>query len=91
MPYVYIVRCADDTLYTGWAIDVERRVAAHNRGQGARYTSTRGPVALVYSEVVATRGEALRRELVIKRFPRAKKLALCAPVKRRRVRRRGGR
>ncbi len=90
MPHVYIVRCSDDTLYTGWAMDVARRVAAHNRGKGARYTSTRGPVTLIYSEEVATRGEALRRELVIKRYPRAKKLALCAPVKRKRVRKKAG-
>ena len=84
MPFVYIVRCADDTLYTGWAKDVERRVKAHNCGRGARYTSTRGPVTLIYSEEVATIGEALKRELAIKRYPRAKKLALCAPVKRQR-------
>ncbi len=89
MPYVYIVRCADDTLYTGWAVDVERRVAAHNRGRGAKYTSTRGPVTVVYTEEVATVGEALRRERVIKRYPRAKKLALCVPATRkRRVRKR---
>ena len=81
MPYVYIVRCADDTLYTGWAVDVDRRVAAHNCGQGAKYTSTRGPVTLVYTEEVASVGEALRRELAIKRYPRAKKLALATPVK----------
>ena len=80
MPFVYIVRCADDTLYTGWALDVTRRVTAHNGGKGARYTATRGPVILVYSEEVATRGDALRRERVIKRYPRAKKLALCVPV-----------
>jgi predicted GIY-YIG superfamily endonuclease len=84
MPYVYIVRCADDTLYTGWAVDVERRVAAHNRGRGAKYTSTRGPVTVVYTEEVATVGEALRRERVIKRYPRAKKLALCVPAARKR-------
>jgi predicted GIY-YIG superfamily endonuclease len=77
MPYVYIVRCADDTLYTGWAVNVEKRVAAHNRGRGAKYTSTRGPVTLAYSEEVATVGEALRRERAIKRYPKAKKLALC--------------
>jgi putative endonuclease len=79
MPFVYIVRCADGTLYTGWAVDVQRRVKAHNAGRGARYTATHGPVELVYSEEVATRGDALKRELAIKRYPRAKKLALCAP------------
>ena len=79
MPFVYIVRCADGTLYTGWAVDVQRRVKMHNAGRGARYTATHGPVELVYSEEVASRGDALKRELVIKRYPRAKKLALCAP------------
>ena len=81
MPFVYIVRCADNTLYTGWAVDVARRVAVHNRGKGAQYTRTRGPVTLVYTEEVATRGDALRRERAIKRYPRAKKLAMCVPVK----------
>ena len=78
MPFVYIVRCADDTLYTGWAVDVEQRVKAHNAGRGARYTRMHRPVELVYTEEVPTRGDALRREHAIKQFPRAKKLALCA-------------
>jgi predicted GIY-YIG superfamily endonuclease len=88
VPFVYIVRCADDTLYTGWAVDVARRVAAHNRGRGAKYTSTRGPVALAYAEEVATVGDALRRERAIKRYSKAKKLALCGEVKDRRKARR---
>ena len=77
MPYVYIVQCADKTLYTGWAMDVARRVKAHNAGRGARYTRVHGPVELVYTEEVLTRSEALKRELAIKRYPRAKKLAMC--------------
>ncbi len=77
MPFVYIVRCADETLYTGWAMDLARRVAAHNAGRGARYTRLHGPVELVYSEEVPNRSAALKRERVIKRYPRAKKLALC--------------
>jgi putative endonuclease len=81
MPFVYIVRCADDTLYTGWAVDVTRRVQAHNAGRGARYTRMHGPVELVYTEEVLTRSGALKRELAIKRYPRAKKLALCTPPK----------
>ena len=81
MPFVYIVRCADDTLYTGWAVDVTRRVKAHNAGRGARYTRMHRPVELVYSEEVPTRSEAMKREVVIKGYPRAKKLALCAPPK----------
>ena len=77
MPYVYIVRCADDSLYTGWALDVAKRVQAHNCGRGARYTRDRGPVVLVYTEELPTRADAMRRELAIKHYPRAKKLALC--------------
>ncbi len=79
MPFVYIVRCADGTLYTGWAVDVQRRLKMHNAGRGARYTATHGPVELVYTEEVPTHSAALKRELAIKRYPRAKKLALCAP------------
>jgi len=86
MPYVYIVRCADDTLYTGWAVDVVRRVKAHNAGRGARYTRMHGPVVLVYSEEVPSRSAALKREYQIKRYPRAKKLALCQPQRRKRRR-----
>ena len=78
MPFVYMVRCADDSLYTGWAVDVVRRVAAHNAGRGARYTRMHRPVVLVYSEELPSRSEAMKREIAIKRYPRAKKLALCA-------------
>jgi putative endonuclease len=90
MPFVYIVRCADDTLYTGWSVDVVRRVKAHNAGRGARYTRLHGPVELVYTEELPTRSAAMKREVVIKRYPRAKKLALCttpkpAPRKRRKT------
>ena len=74
--YVYIVRCADRTLYTGVAKDVRERVAAHNAGRGAKYTRTRLPVKVVYEEVVCDRGAALRREHAIKQLPRAAKLAL---------------
>ena len=76
MPFVYILRCADQTFYTGWALDVEARLKTHNAGRGAKYTRTRLPVKLVYSEELATRPEAMRRERAIKRYPRAKKLAL---------------
>jgi putative endonuclease len=60
--FVYIVRCADGTLYTGYTRDVERRIAAHNRGRGAKYTSGRRPVVLVYHERFRSLGAALRRE-----------------------------
>lgn len=74
--FVYIVECADQTLYTGWTIDVARRVAAHNAGLGAKYTRDRGPVRLVYFEEVADRRAALKRERAIKRMKRAEKLKL---------------
>jgi putative endonuclease len=67
LAYVYIVRCADGSLYTGWTVDVVRRVAEHNAGRGARYTRQRGPVTLVYSEAQPDRPTAMRREEQIKR------------------------
>ena len=76
MPFVYLVQCADGTLYTGWAMDVLARVKVHNAGRGAKYTQTRRPVRLVYSETWPTRADAMRREREIKRWPRARKLAL---------------
>jgi putative endonuclease len=76
MPYVYIVECADGTLYTGWTINVEQRVKVHNAGRGARYTRMHGPVKLVYVEELPDRVAALKRELEIKRWPREKKLKL---------------
>jgi len=66
--YVYIVRCADRTLYTGVTTDTGKRLADHNAGKGARYTRSRLPVNLVYVEEVADRGAALRRESEIKRM-----------------------
>lgn len=74
--YVYIVRCADDTLYTGWTYDVQRRVARHNAGRGAAYTRQRGPVTLVYYEAQPDRSAAMRREEEIKRKGRAYKQRL---------------
>jgi len=73
---VYIARCADDTLYTGIAIDVDERIESHNAGRGAKYTRSRLPVELVYSEVVDDRATALRREFAIKRLERAAKKKL---------------
>ncbi len=78
MPFVYIVRCVDGTYYTGWCIDVTRRVAAHNAGRGGRYTRTHRPVTLVYQEEVPDRRAAMQRELVIKRYPRERKERLIA-------------
>ncbi len=75
---VYIVRCADGSLYTGYAVDVDRRVLAHNEGRGAKYTSGRRPVTLVYSESFESLSDALKREIQVKGWPRVKKEALIA-------------
>ena len=69
----YILRCSDNTLYTGWTNDMEKRLAAHNDGTGAKYTRGRRPVALVYKEAFATKQEAMRREAAIKKMSRAEK------------------
>lgn len=76
--FTYIVRCADGTLYTGWTDDIEKRLAAHNSGHGAKYTRPRRPVTLVHLETFATKEEAMSREWHIKRLSRAQKLALVA-------------
>ena len=76
MNYVYLLRCADDTLYCGWTTDLEHRVRVHNRGRGAKYTRSRTPVKLVYFEEFEDRKEALSREWHLKRLTREKKLAL---------------
>ncbi|HEY7684785.1 MAG TPA: GIY-YIG nuclease family protein [Gemmatimonadales bacterium] len=75
-----MLRCRDGSLYTGVTNNLNRRLAAHRAGTGARYTRARLPVRLVYREARATRGAALRREAAIKRLPRAAKLALLAAV-----------
>ncbi|MBN1138563.1 MAG: GIY-YIG nuclease family protein [Anaerolineae bacterium] len=76
MPFVYIVACSDGSLYTGWATDVEARVAAHNAGRGSVYCRQRRPVRLVYQEEVATRAEAQKREMAIKHMRRSAKVRL---------------
>ena len=76
MPFVYLLRCADGTLYCGWTVDLERRIAAHGRGTASRYTAARRPVELAASWPAADRGAALRLEARIKRLPRAEKLRL---------------
>jgi putative endonuclease len=74
--YVYIVRCADGSLYTGYARNVELRVATHNAGKGSRYTRARLPVTLLASWSFEGKSEALRAEYAIKQLPRAQKLRL---------------
>ena len=66
--FVYIVRCSDNSLYTGISIDVEARITQHNKGKGAKYTRSRCPVELVYTECAETKGQALRREIQIKQM-----------------------
>jgi len=73
---VYMLRCSDGTLYTGCTNDIERRLKAHRSGRGAKYTRSRLPVELVYSEPAADRSAALRREAEIKRLTRQEKLKL---------------
>jgi predicted GIY-YIG superfamily endonuclease len=73
---VYIVRCADGSLYTGCARDPRQRVDVHNSGRGARYTAGRVPVLLVYSEPCGSLADALRRERELKRLTRRRKEAL---------------
>jgi putative endonuclease len=77
MHFVYMVRCADGTLYTGYARDPERRTRVHNAGRGAKYTARRLPVSLVYSEVCASRSAALKREYEVKHLTRARKERLA--------------
>jgi putative endonuclease len=76
VPFVYLLRCADDSLYCGWTTDVARRLAAHQAGTASRYTRSRLPVELAAALPVADRSEALREEARIKGLSRAAKLAL---------------
>ena len=73
MFYVYMVRCADGTFYTGYTTNVNRRVDMHNKGKGARYTRSRLPVELLYQETFPTKTEALRREYEVKQLTREQK------------------
>lgn len=78
MCYIYIVKCNDDTLYTGWTTDLKRRIKCHNSGKGAKYTRCRLPVELVYFEEYEDKSTALKREYEIKQLSRSKKLLLIA-------------
>ncbi len=78
MNIVYLLRCADGTLYCGWTTDMEARLKAHNAGTGAKYTRSRLPVTLVYTETYEDRHEALSREWHIKRMSRAAKEKLIS-------------
>lgn len=76
MVYTYIVECADGTLYTGWTASLEKRLAAHNSGTGAKYTRIRLPVTLVYWEEQENQSMAQKREASIKKLKRCQKIAL---------------
>ena len=71
--YLYILRCRDNTLYTGITVDVEKRFAAHSDGRGAKYTRGRGPLELVYRERCGTHSDALKRERIVKSMRRSQK------------------
>ncbi len=81
--YCYILRCADGSFYTGWTNDLARRYRQHHSGNGGRYTRTHRPVTLVYFERQADSSAARKREVEIKRLPRAKKAELAAGTKKR--------
>lgn len=76
MNYTYILKCSDGTLYTGWTNDLDKRLAAHNSGRGAKYTKGRTPVTLAYFEVFETREEAMKREYAIKHLSSREKRRL---------------
>ncbi len=76
MNYTYILRCRDGSLYTGWTNNLEKRLACHNAGKGAKYTKARLPVELAYFETFQTKKEAMQREWEIKKMTRKEKIAL---------------
>lgn len=76
MNYTYILKCSDNTLYTGWTNDLEKRLKAHNAGKGAKYTKTRLPVEIVYYESFEDKIDAMKREYAIKQLSRKEKLKL---------------
>lgn len=81
MNYTYIVQCKDGTFYTGWTNNLEKRIDAHNSGNGAKYTKTRRPVTLVYYEAFETKQEAMQREYAIKQMKRSEKEELVKQIR----------
>ena len=79
--FTYILECADNTLYTGWTTDVEKRVKTHNLGKGAKYTKNRLPVKVVATWQFQNRSEAMKFEAWIKKLPRSEKKKLVTGVK----------
>lgn len=76
MNYVYILKCSDGTLYTGYTNNLEKRLKVHNSGKGAKYTRCRLPVELIYYEEYETKSEAMKREYIIKQLTREEKIKL---------------
>lgn len=76
MNYVYILRCSDNTLYTGWTNNLEKRVETHSKGKGAKYTRCRLPIEMVYFEEFRDKSDAMKREYEIKKMRRIDKLNL---------------
>ncbi len=81
MHYVYMVRCSDESLYTGYTVNIEKRLDSHNQGVGAKYTRGRLPVVLCFFEEYDTKVEAMRREYRIKQLSRKQKLELIGGTK----------
>lgn len=77
MCYVYILKCADSTLYTGWTVNLHNRVKVHNEGKASKYTRGRLPVKLIYYEEYNNKIDAQKREWEIKKLSRKEKLKLC--------------
>lgn len=78
--YVYILKCSDDSFYTGYTVDLEKRLKTHNDGKGAKYTRSRRPVAIIYTEKFETLSEALKREIEIKKLNRTQKEKLIKRI-----------
>jgi len=76
MYYIYVAECGDGTLYTGYTVNLEKRIKAHNDGKGAKYTRGRTPVVLKYYEEFENKNNALKREVEIKKFSKTKKMKL---------------
>lgn len=80
MYYVYILKCCDGTLYTGYTNNIEKRLRTHNIGKGAKYTRSRLPVRLIYFEQYQSKQKSMKREYEIKQLPRSKKLKLIKVI-----------
>ncbi|MEG2338661.1 MAG: GIY-YIG nuclease family protein [Clostridium sp.] len=81
MNFIYILKCSDNTLYTGWTTDLNRRLKTHLSGKASKYTRARLPVEMVYSESFKTKSEAMKREVAIKKLTRKEKLKLISKSK----------